>query len=212
MAHQHPGREDRQRHHGGYAVPCGLLIATAVVTLLVTAGCGTRGQPAGDGPAGPQPMTSASSSADSWVPDDGPIGVLAAIETHQFADHDQVVFQFHGRQAPTVTVSYADQITMDPSDRPVPLLGTTFARVVFHGGRLDTAMIESDPAKVVSYTGPNTLTPRYQTLQQISFAGDFEAVLSFGLGLSGPAEIRTSTPTGQGSVILELWPGNNTNQ
>jgi hypothetical protein len=143
--------------------------------------------------------------ADPWVPDDGPGGVLAAIYTEQFADHDRVVFHFHGRQAPSVTLAYADQITVDPSDRPVPLLGSTFVRVVFHGGRLDTLPIENDPTKVVRYGGPTTLTPRYQTLQQLSVAGDFEAVLSFGLGLSGTAEIRTATPDGQGSVIIDLW-------
>ena len=195
------------------------IAAVAAATLLLAA-CGTGAQPAQDRPVSQPPAPTASEApaseapasevtgsavADPWVPDDGPGGVLAAIYTEQFADHDRVVFHFHGRQAPSVTLAYADEIRADPSDRPVPLLGTTFVRVVFHGGRLDTLPIENDPTKVVRYAGPTTLTPRYQILQQLSAAGDFEAVLSFGLGLSGPAEIRTSTPDDQGSVIIDLW-------
>jgi hypothetical protein len=191
-----------------------LLTATAAVGALLLAGCGTGtgAAPARDRPASQQPPAAASAAADSWVPDDGPAGVLAAIRTQQFADHDRVVFQFHGRQAPSVTLAYADQITKDPSDQPLPLLGTRFIRVVFHGARLDTAALENDPTKVVGYRGPTTLTPRYQTLQQLSVAGDFEAVLSFGLGLSETAELRTSMPDGQGSVIIDLWPTADTNQ
>jgi hypothetical protein len=203
----------------------GLRIAVPAMLAMLLAACGTGVQPAPDRPANEQPAATpsaapssaatssaatssevtGSAAADPWVPDDGPGGVLAAIYTEQFADHDRVVFHFHGRQAPSVTLAYADEIRADPSDRPVPLLGTTFVRVVFHGGRLDTLPIENDPTKVVRYAGPTTLTPRYQILQQLSAAGDFEAVLSFGLGLSGPAEIRTSTPDDQGSVIIDLW-------
>jgi hypothetical protein len=173
---------------------------------LLLAGCGTGAQPVPDRAPSNEPAATASAVADPWVPDDGPGGVLAAIYTQPFADHDRVVFHFHGRQAPNVTLAYADEIHADPSDRPVALLGTAFIRVVFHGGRLDTAPMENDPAKVVRYSGPTTLTPRYQTLQQLCVAGDFEAVLSFGLGLSATAEIRTSMPEGQGSVIIDLWP------
>jgi len=195
-------------------------IAVPAMLAMLLAACGTGVQPAPDRPANGQPATTSSAApssaatssevtgsavADPWVPDDGPGGVLAAIYTEQFADHDRIVFHFHGRQAPDATLAYADEIRADPSDRPVPLLGTTFVRVVFHGGRLDTLPFENDPAKVVRYGGPTTLTPRYQTLEQLSVAGDFEAVLSFGLGLSGPAEIRTSTPDGQGSLIIDLW-------
>jgi hypothetical protein len=190
----------------------GVLIAAPAVLALLLAGCGTGAQPARDRPASEQPPATASAVADSWVPDDGPVGVLAAIYTQQFADDDRVVFQFHGRQAPSVTLAYADQITEDPSDRPVALLGTTFIRVVFHGARLDTAAVENDPTNVVGYRGPTTLTPRYLSLQQLSVAGDFEAVLSFGLGLSETAEIRTSTPDGQGSVIIDLWRTADTKQ
>jgi hypothetical protein len=101
-------------------------------------------------------------------------------------------------------LTYVDRITEDPSDRPVPLLGELLLAVTFQGGRLDTASIEMDLAKVVRYEGPNRLTPRLPIVQEMAVSGDFEAVLSFGLGLSEQAELRTAAPAGQGCVILDL--------
>ncbi len=104
-----------------------------------------------------------------------------------------------------MTIRYASRITEDPSDRPVPLLGEVFAAVVFDGGRLDTAPVESDPTKVVRYAGPTRLTPRYTILQELAVSGDYESVLSFGLGLSAVARLEKSATAGTGSMILDLW-------
>jgi len=41
-------------------------------------------------------------------------------------------------------------------------------------------------------------------LRELAVAGDFEAVLSFGLGLSHRADIHTTTPRGQACLILDL--------
>ncbi len=180
---------------------------TALAMLLLT-GCGGIGE-SGEGnpladPATPSAAPSAHAVADPCDSDDGPPGVLAALSTSSLADRDRVVFQFHGQAAPDATATYVDRITEDPSDRPVPLLGSTFLSVVFHGGRLDTAPIELDPSKVVRYDGPTRLTPRYPILQELAVSGDFEAVLSFGLGLSHRSTIRTTSPQGRGCVIIDL--------
>jgi hypothetical protein len=183
---------------------------TALAVLALT-GCRDI---AGSGDGQPAPVATAkttaataaktTAAADPCQPDDGPPGVLAALSVSTLADRDRVVFAFHGRTVPDVTTTYVDRITEDPSDRPVPLLGSTFLSVVFHGGRLDTAPIESDPAKVVRYEGPTRLTPRYPVLRELAASGDFEAVLSFGLGLAHRATVRTTAPTGKGCVILDL--------
>jgi hypothetical protein len=151
-------------------------------------------------PAAP-PTRTATDLCDS---DDGPPGVLAAISTSSLADRDRVVFQFHGQAVPDVTATYVDRITEDPTDRPVPLVGSTFLSVVFHGGRLDTAAIEPDPSAVVRYDGPTRLAPSYPILLELAVSGDFEAVLSFGLGLSHRTTVRTTTPPGRACVILDV--------
>jgi len=184
----------------------GTLIATLAVTPLLVAGCRTAASPAGARPSiVPATTTPAALATDPLWPDNGPPGVLAAISTQHFPDHDRVVFQFHGATPPELTIGYASRITEDPSDKPVSLLGEAFVSVVFHGARLDTAAVENDPNNVVRYAGPTRLTPRYTVLQELAISGDFEAVLSFGLGLSTVARLSTSTPVGSGSVILDLW-------
>ena len=138
-------------------------------------------------------------------PDDGPGGILKALTVQHLADRDRVVFQFHGRgTTPAPRINYVDKVTEDPSDRPVSLLGTAFLTVVFQNARLNTAPIESDPNKIVRYDGPNRLTPKFPLLRELAVSGDFEAVLSFGLGLSHRAEIHTTAPAGEACLILDL--------
>src|SRR5262249_31038083 len=72
-----------------------------------------------------------------------------------------------------------------------------------HGGRLDTAPVEPDPAKARRYTGPTRLAPGYPLLKELAGAGDFEAVLSFGLGLASVAGLSTSTSGA--TLTLDLW-------
>jgi hypothetical protein len=133
------------------------------------------------------------------------LGLLTAIRAEQHADHDRIVFQFDGPRAPGAAIKYVDRVTADPSDEPVPLIGRAFVNIAFVGARLDTAAIEDDPSQARRYTGPTRLTPRYSLLQELAVSGDFEAVLSVGLGLSTVAGLSVSIPDGAGCVILDVW-------
>ena len=197
-----------------------VMLAATLATPVLLAGCGAA-RPAAGGqaastPAPPAttqlqtPPTSAPASttppaAALCRPDDGPGGILKALTVQHLADRDRVVFQFHGRgTTPAPRINYVDKVTEDPSDRPVSLLGTAFLTVVFQNARLNTAPIESDPNKIVRYDGPNRLTPKFPLLRELAVSGDFEAVLSFGLGLSHRAEIHTTAPDGEACLILDL--------
>jgi hypothetical protein len=185
----------------------GALVALLLVPLT---GCGpahpTTAQPSG-APTSAAPTSSASTAttppAPPPTPDNGPPGLLAALRTEHFTDHDRVAFQFHGSTVPKPYLRYVDRVTADPSDRPVPLAGTAFVQIAFHGGRLDTTPVEPDPAKARKYTGPTRLAPGYPLLKELAVSGDFEAVLSFGLGLSAVAGVSTSTSGG--TLTLDLW-------
>jgi len=198
-----------------------VLAAILAVSMALPAGCAGTARPTVAGPATPTittptPTATSPTSAPAGAtpptatttacrPDDGPGGILRALTVEHLADRDRVVFQFHGRgsiQAPRI--AYVDKVTEDPSDRPVALLGQAFLTVVFHDARLDTAPIESDPDKVVRYDGPTRLTPGWPLLRELAVTGDFEAVLSFGLGLSHRAGIRTTAPRGAACLILDL--------
>jgi hypothetical protein len=190
----------------------------AVLTVMLLCGCRPAAPSAGGAaPSGPAPAPGASSGAGgpppapsstakpapAAFPDDGPAGLLAAIRTERYPDHDRLVFQFHGRSVPAASVGYRDRITTDPADLPVPLAGAAFVYVAFHGARLDTAPLVSDPAKAQRYSGPTRLTPNLPILRELATAGDFEAVLSVGLGLSTVAGL--SSASAPGSFTLDLW-------
>jgi len=179
----------------------------ALLLVLVT-GCRPAGSTAARPslPASPSTPAASATPADRVPPlkqDDGPPGLLKSLHTEHYADHDRVVFQFYGPHLPSPYLRYVDRVTADPSDRPVPLAGRAFVQIAFHGGRLDTAPVEPDPAKARRYTGPTHLTPGYPLLRELNLVGDYEAVLSFALGLSAVAGLSTSTNAG--TLVLDLW-------
>jgi hypothetical protein len=100
-------------------------------------------------------------------------------------------------------------VRADPSDQVVPLRGRSFLEVVIQGAVAGYAATPITP-----YAGPSTLTPGYRTLRQVSISGDFEAVLSFGVGLSRTAGFRVQRLTAPDRLVLDvaeppawrMWP------
>jgi hypothetical protein len=66
----------------------------------------------------------------------------------------------------------------DPSGLPLDVEGDAYVRLVIHGAT--GADLDGNP----TYTGPSTLTPGFGTLAQVVEGGDFEATLTWVLGLS----------------------------
>ena len=55
-----------------------------------------------------------------------------------------------------------------------------------------------------TYTGPSVLTPFYPQLLVVSAAGDFEQVLSFGIGMAAPGACHVSTLTSPDRVVIDV--------
>ena len=70
---------------------------------------------------------------------------------------------------------YVNRIDSDGSGDPVSLQGTKRLRVLIHNARAHT----QSGAPLLA----NVKTPRCSNLRQLKLAGDFEGVVSFGLGL-----------------------------
>ncbi|WP_203906406.1 AMIN-like domain-containing (lipo)protein [Rhizocola hellebori] len=184
----------------------------ACAAILLLAGCGA---PASKPQADPQQSaapTAPSSAAQSPAPasvlplptSDAPQGLLQAVQATAFADHDQLVFAFGGTKASVRRIEFVSEVREDPSDRPVSLAGNSFLVVVFDG-TLDTAGREPDPGKARKYTGPTRITPGLPVLKEVAAAGDFEFVLSFGVGMGRPACVTAKTQTGPARLVLDLW-------
>jgi hypothetical protein len=123
---------------------------------------------------------------------------LVAVRAAHHNGFDRVTFEFRGG-LPSHQVAYVDRLTADPSDQPVPLAGNAVLRVVFHG-----ANAHDDSGRA---TAPRHLTPGLPVLKEIRNAGDFEAVVTYGLGLDHRVPLRVSTLSGPSRVVIDLETG-----
>jgi len=123
---------------------------------------------------------------------------LTAVRTAEHIGYDRVAFQFSGN-LPSFTVEQVRAVYSDPRGTPVALAGQSYLRVVFHGA----SAVCPQPLHQ-TYTGPAALTPYYPELQTVSAAGDFEAVLSFGVGLAGQGGYRAFTLANPNRVVIDV--------
>jgi len=199
-----------------------LPVVAAAAGLAVLAGCGvistghTAGQPGapavsaqGGGsvsadstmsPAATAAVPAATGQAQSAATSAcrQPGTYLTAIRTGEQAGFDRVVFQFAGKM-PAYNVSVAKAVYTDPKGDKVPLAGQVLLRVVFHGA---TALCP--PAGSKTYAGPSTLAPFCPRVLEVAEAGDFEQVLSFGVGLAAKGSYRVYSLAGPNRVVLDV--------
>ena len=179
----------------------------AVAGLIGLAGCGSTAAGSPGAAHSPAPATtapSATSPAPSIQPG-GPAQVctqpgtyLTAVRTGEHSGYDQVVFQFSGK-LPGYTIEPVQAVYRDPRGTPVPLAGQSYLRVVFHG----TSAVCPQPLHQ-TYTGPSVLTPYYPQLLTVSAAGDFEGVLSFGVGLAAQGGYHVLTLTSPDRLVIDV--------
>src|SRR4051794_14437478 len=98
---------------------------------------------------------------------------------------------------PAYRVRYVQKIVSDGSGATVPLGGTKRIRVLFPEAR---AHRESDGAALA----PQVLTPRCSNLRQVKLAGDFEGVVTFGLGLQRKRGFRVFRLTSPERVVVDV--------
>jgi hypothetical protein len=97
---------------------------------------------------------------------------------------------------PGYDVRYVTRIVADPSGNPVTLQGSKRIKVVIRPARGHTA----GGTNVL----PSTLTPLCPNLRQVKRAGDFEGVVSFGLGLARKSSFRVFRLTGPARIVVDI--------
>lgn len=106
-------------------------------------------------------------------------------------------FVVRGRLAtPGYDVRYVSKIVADGSGQTITLLGTKRIRVLVRPARGHT----SGGSNLL----PSTLTPKCSNLRQVKKAGDFEGVVSYGLGLSRKTGFRVFRLTGPTRVVIDV--------
>jgi hypothetical protein len=198
-------------------------LAMLALATLATAGCGGPASP-GTAPAssaaGPRqtaplpPRTTApapSSPTRTTQPDGlawptgarttrGTAGLLVAVRAARHPGFDRVVFEF-AEGLPPSSVKFVPHVLEDPRGGLLPLRGQAFLQVTFqHASAVDQR--SSPPRR--TYTGPTALTPNLPSLTELRLSGDFEAVLSFGVGLRQRAGFRVLTLPGPWRVVVDV--------
>jgi hypothetical protein len=120
--------------------------------------------------------------------------VLEHVRVARHASFDRVVFQFRSG-TPAWSARYVPRVVHDGSGKPVALAGRAFLHVVFHGANVDRP----------SAGGPDIArTPRFPSILQLEEAGEFEGVVSFGLGLRRRVGFRGFHLSGPGRLVVDV--------
>jgi hypothetical protein len=106
-------------------------------------------------------------------------------------------FVIRARSAtPSYDVRYVNSIVGDGSGLVVPLLGTKRIRVVIRDARGHTRGGRN--------LLPSVITPLCSHLRQIKTAGDFEGVVTFGLGLRRKTGFRVFRLTSPTRIVVDV--------
>jgi hypothetical protein len=137
------------------------------------------------------PFTTAPKSS----PASGPQAEAYSVQAACHPGYDRFVVRARSGR-PGYGVRAVSRIVADPSGNPVPLLGSRRIRVVLHDTRGHTA------------SGANllrrTLTPRCPNLRQVKVVGDFEGVVTFGLGLARQTGFRIFRLRAPTRVVVDV--------
>lgn len=176
------------------------LVKVGLMTVVLLAACTPQDDPTLP-IASPNPKPGASVSAQ-LSPPQGSSGCPTqegGVETHSYLTEvrvagqngfDRVVFQFQAaKDVPPGVPKYAlsqvaPPFTKDPSAEPMEVEGSEFFQIIFHGG---SGVDFSGEDYRQTYTGPKEIKPDLDLVAELTEQGDFEATLSWILGLQRPS-------------------------
>jgi hypothetical protein len=141
--------------------------------------------------------TAATAGAAAAAPVPAPAPVLTQVTAAHHPGYDRLVFTFRGGVPKQHTVRYVSQVIADPSGMPVNVVGSarllvTFTPATGHG-RAGT-LIYAPTARTFALPGIIQVVP----------AGDFESVLSFGVGVARAEPFHVFTLTAPSRVVIDL--------
>ncbi|HEX8133664.1 MAG TPA: hypothetical protein VF880_09580 [Actinomycetes bacterium] len=125
---------------------------------------------------------------------------LVAVGAGRHAGFDRVVFEFRGAVPATRRIRYVDQLTEDASGEPVSLAGGASLEVVFEGAN-------AHDGRGRPTVSPRRFSPGFTALKQVAQTGDFEAVVSYGLGVDRQRPFKVSTLSGTSRLVIDIRTG-----
>jgi hypothetical protein len=146
-------------------------------------------------------LSGAATAAVSASPSSTSIGLLRAVRLAGQPGYDRFVLEFT-RTVPGFDIRYVDgPVRQDPSDDVLTLAGTHFLLI-----RLEPASSidqETDPI-TDTYTGPDRVTGTTAVVREAVLAGDFEAVMSWALGIDGERPFTVSRLASPPRLVVDV--------
>ncbi|NUR86059.1 MAG: GerMN domain-containing protein [Nonomuraea sp.] len=126
-----------------------------------------------------------------------PAPVLVAVRAAHQPGFDRLVFEFRGRVPAQREIRYVPRLVADPSGRAVAVVGDALLQIRF-------ARADGHDARGDGTYGPARRTYALPGVIQVVNTGDFEAVLTFGVGLARRVPVHVHTLTSPSRVVVDL--------
>src|SRR5262245_10670216 len=123
------------------------------------------------------------------------VAIRAAHHRDTTPKYDRVVFEFSGF-IPLLRIEYIEKLIADGSGNTIPVEGRAILSVQF-----TPAYAHDDRGRA---TAPLRLKPRLPSVREIISAGDFEAVVTYGIGVARKAETRIITMSDKSRVVIDF--------
>jgi hypothetical protein len=186
-----------------------------LAALAVASGCGDSGSKEAAPPAQGSTTTAPATTTDGGIdPLEGAgtnvkvglttakaIALLERVAVGRHEGYDRVVFQFRGDGVPGYRVQYAEPpLKEDGSGNVVDVEGSAFVVV-----RMEPASgfdLNTGEGELV-YKGPKRL-PGASVVREVARTGDFEAVLSWAVGLEQKVDFRVLTLSSPSRLVVDF--------
>ena len=139
-------------------------------------------------------ITTATAGAATTAP---VVPTLTQVSAVHHYGYDQLVFQFRGGVPAKYSARYVSQVIRDASGLPVNVVGSALLQVRF------APAAGHNEKGIVTY-GAMRRTYALPELIQVVNSGDFESVLSFGVGLARNAPFHMYAQPRLGRVVLDV--------
>lgn len=152
---------------------------------------------------GIDPLEGAGTDPVSSDPADAGYGQLTDIEIGRHEGYDRVVFTFSGDSLPGYVVEYTTPpITEDASGNELDIDGSAFLRV-----RMEPASGFDMNTGQPSYNGPSEIrgtAAGTSEIVELQRAGDFEAVLTWVIGLADKVDFLVDTLSSPARLVIDV--------
>src|SRR5688500_4609692 len=123
------------------------------------------------------------------------VAIRAAHHPETAPMYDRVVFEFSG-PLPLLRIEYVQELIGDGPGLPVAIAGRAILLV-----QLTPANAHDDNGKT---TVPTRIKPKLPLVKEIASSGDFEAVVTYGIGLARKANTRVLTMDNPNRLVIDF--------